>query len=149
MKIHTHSPKVLETRKVIVELLLASHPDACIVCDKGNSCELRAIATDLEIGLPRFKLTKRFYPIEDANPWIIRDLTKCVLCQRCIRACREIKKEGLLAVAYRGFDSKIVVDNDIDLDKPVCLDCDICVSICPTGALSKKETRVLVHEGEA
>ncbi len=141
MVIYTHSPKVLEARKVIVELLLASHPDACLVCDKGNRCELRKIAADLEVGLPRFQIRKRYYPIEDVSPYIVRDLTKCILCQRCVRACREIKKAGILAIAYRGFDSKVVVDQDEALDKAVCQSCDVCISLCPVGALAKKERR--------
>jgi len=137
MVIHTHSPKVLETRKAIVELLLASHPDNCLVCDKANQCELRMIAADLEVGLIPFRSRKRYYPIEDVSPYIVRDLSKCILCRRCIRACNEIKKAGVYAMAYRGFDSKVVVDLDQPLDKDVCRDCDICISHCPTGALSK------------
>lgn len=137
MVIHTHSPKVLEARKVIVELLLASHPDSCLVCDQANLCELRKLAADLEIGIPRFRLRKRYYPIEDASPYIVRDLSKCVLCRRCIRACREIKKENVFSMAYRGFNSKVVVNFDEPVDTEVCRDCDVCVSFCPTGALSK------------
>ena len=137
MVIYTHSPKVLETRKAIVELLLASHPDNCLVCDKANQCELRKIATDLEVGLIRFRSRKRYYPVEDVSPYIVRDLSKCILCRRCVRACNEIKKAGVFAMAYRGFDSKVVVDLDQPLDKDVCQDCDVCISRCPTGALSK------------
>lgn len=145
MVVYTHSPKVLETRKVIVELLLASHPDNCLVCDKANLCELRKIAADLEIGLPRFRSRKRYYPIEDVSPYITRDLSKCILCRRCIRACNEIKKANVYSTAYRGFDSKIVVDLDQPLDKDVCRDCDVCISRCPTGALSKP-SRVRVEK---
>lgn len=137
MVIYTHSPKVLEARKAIMELLLSSHPDSCLVCDKANLCELRKIAADLEIGLTRFRSRKRYYPIEDISPYIVRDLSKCILCQKCIRACEEIKKANVFAMAYRGFDSKVVVDLDQPLDKDVCRDCDICISHCPTGALSK------------
>ena len=137
MVVYTHSPKVLEARKAMVELLLASHPDNCLVCDKANRCELRKIAADLEVGLPRFKSRKRYYPIEDVSPYIVRDLSKCILCRRCIRACNEIKKADVFAMAYRGFDSKVVVDLDQPLDKDVCRDCDVCISLCPTGALSK------------
>jgi NADH dehydrogenase/NADH:ubiquinone oxidoreductase subunit G len=137
MVIHTHSPKVIETRKAIVELLLASHPDSCLVCDKANLCELRMIAADLEIGLPRFGLRKKYYPIEDVSPCIVRDLSKCVLCRRCIRACSEIAKQNVFSIAYRGFDSKVVVDFDQPIDRNVCQDCDVCISFCPTGALSK------------
>jgi len=141
MVIHTHSPKVIETRKTIVELLLASHPDSCLVCDKANVCELRKIAADLEIGLPRFRLRKHYYPIEDVSPYVVRDLSKCILCRRCVRGCNEIAKHNVFGIAYRGFDSKVVVDLDEPLDKDVCRDCDVCISLCPTGALSKVTER--------
>lgn len=137
MVIYTHSPKVLETRKVIVELLLASHCGSCFMCEKANLCELRKIAADLEVGLPRFQVRKHYYPIEDVSPYIQRDLSKCVLCRRCVRACSEIAKHNVFSIAYRGFDSKVVVDSDQPLDKDVCRDCDVCISSCPTGALSK------------
>jgi len=137
MVIDTHSPSVLEARKAIVELLLASHPDSCLVCDKANVCELRKIAADLEVGLPRFRSRKRYYPIEDISPYIVRDLSKCILCRRCVRACSEIARQNVFGIAYRGFDSKVVVDLDQPLNKGVCRDCDICISFCPTGALSK------------
>ena len=141
MVIHTHSPKVLEARKMIVELLLAGHPDNCLVCDKANLCELRKIAADLEIGLPRFRLSKRYYPIEDVSPYIVRDLSKCILCQRCIRACDEIAKQNVFNLAYRGLECKVVVDLDQPIDTEVCRDCDVCISFCPTGALSKVKKR--------
>ncbi len=137
MVIYTRSPKVLETRKVIVELLLASHCGSCFMCEKANMCELRKIAADLEVGLPRFLTKKRYYPIEDVSPYIKRDLSKCILCRRCVRACNEIAKQNVFGIAYRGFDSKIVVDFDQPIDKEVCRDCGICIPLCPTGALSK------------
>ena len=137
MVIYTHSPKVLETRRVIVELLLASHCGSCFMCEKANICELRKVAADLDVGLSRFQVRKRYYPIEDVSPYIQRDLSKCILCRRCVRACNEIAKQKVLAIAYRGFDSKVIVDLDQPLDKDVCRDCDVCISYCPTGALSK------------
>ncbi len=135
MVIHTHSPKVLETRKAIIELLLASHPDNCLVCDKANLCDLRKIAADFGVGLPRFRSRRRYYPIEDVSPYIVRDLSKCILCRKCVRACNEIKKAKVYGTAYRGFASKIIVDLDQALNKDVCKDCDVCISVCPTGAL--------------
>ena len=137
MVVYTHSPKVLETRKILVELMLASHPDSCLVCDEANRCELRKIAADLEIGLPRFRTRKHYYPVEDENPYIIRDLSKCILCWRCVAACKNIKGEKMFSVAYRGFDSKVVHGLDQPIDKEACRDCDECISLCPTGALSK------------
>ncbi|MBI4187824.1 MAG: (2Fe-2S)-binding protein [Chloroflexi bacterium] len=137
MVIQTHSPKVLETRKVIVELLLASHCGFCMICEKANICDLRKIAADLEVGLPRFETEKRFYQIEDVSPYVQRDMSKCVLCWKCIRACREIAKKNVYATAYRGFDDKVVVDCDQPLNKEVCRDCGICINYCPTGALTR------------
>jgi len=149
MVIYTHSPKVLETRKVILELLLASHCGSCIICDKANLCNMREIAADLEIGLPRFQLRKRYYPIEDVSPYVQRDLTKCVLCWRCIRACNEIAKQNVFSTGYRGFNCKVVVDCDEPLNKEVCRDCDVCISFCPTGALTKPRKLTEEKQGKS
>jgi NADP-reducing hydrogenase subunit HndD len=138
MVINTHSPKVIATRRVLVELMLASHPDSCLVCDAANCCELRKIAADLDIGLPRFRARRHYYPVEDENPDIVRDMSKCILCRRCVSACRDLKDESIFSLAYRGFESKVIYD----LDRPVagqetCRDCDTCISLCPTGALTR------------
>ena len=140
MVIQTHSPKVLATRRVIIELLLASHCGTCFMCDKANICELRKLAAELDVGLPQFQIKRRYYPKEDISPYLVRDLTKCILCRRCVRACAEIAGQNVFSAGYRGFGSKIVVDYDQPIDKEVCRDCDVCVSFCPTGALSKPKT---------
>ena len=137
MVIHTHSPKVLETRKILIELMLASHPDSCLICEKANLCELRRIASDLDVGLSRFRARKHYYPIQAENPYIIRDMSKCILCRRCVVACKDIKGERIFSVAYRGFKSKVIHGLDQSVDKEVCKDCDACIFLCPTGALSK------------
>jgi NADH dehydrogenase/NADH:ubiquinone oxidoreductase subunit G len=138
MVIQTHSPKVLEVRRVLVELMLASHPDSCLVCNEANRCELRKIAADLDIGLPRFRIKKHFYPVEDENPYIIRDMSKCILCRRCVAACQSLKGEKMFGIAYRGFESKVIYSLDLPLgSSESCRDCDTCISLCPTGALSK------------
>jgi formate dehydrogenase alpha subunit len=137
MVIQTHSDKVLATRRMIVELLLASHCGSCYMCDKANICELRKIAADLEVGLPRFQTRKNYYALEDISPYIVRDLTKCIMCRRCARACSEVAGHNVFGIAYRGFDAKIVVDFDQPIDKEVCRDCGVCISFCQTGALGK------------
>jgi NADH dehydrogenase/NADH:ubiquinone oxidoreductase subunit G len=142
MVVHTHSPKVLEARRILVELMLASHPDSCVICGEANCCELRKIAADLDIGLPRFRIRRHYYPVEDENPYIIRDMSKCILCRRCVAACQNLKGERMFSLAYRGFGSKVVHDLDLPVGgKETCRDCDTCISLCPTGALSKP-TRV-------
>lgn len=135
MNIQTHSPKVIEARKVILELIMASHCGTCYMCEKANFCDLRQIADDLDVGEPRFPISRRFYQIEDESPYVTRELSKCILCRKCVRSCNEIAKKHIYAVGYRGFNSKIVVDFDEILNKEECKDCGICIQHCPTGAL--------------
>ena len=136
MVIHTHSPKVLEARHIVMELLQASHCGHCFLCDKANICEFRKVASDLGVYDTRFHTRKRFSQIETESPYVTRDMSKCVLCRRCVRVCSEIVGQNIYGVGYRGFDSKIVVDFDDMLNKEVCKGCQKCIPVCPTGALS-------------
>jgi formate dehydrogenase alpha subunit len=139
MVIHTHSPRVLAHRTNIVKLLLASHPDSCMVCDKGNRCQLRRLASTLGIGWVEFKRIPLSATIEEVNPFIERDLTKCILCGKCIRACQEIVVEGAIDYFQRGFANKPATLSDSPLEDSECTFCGTCVSLCPTGALMEKE----------
>jgi formate dehydrogenase (NADP+) alpha subunit len=136
MNINTKSARVLETRRNVVELMLASHPDSCIVCDEGNRCKLRQIATDLGIGLVSFEKIPIYHEVVDLNPFIRRDLSKCVKCGRCIRADQDIAVVGAIDYTDRGFESRPATFCDAPLEKTECNFCGICVSMCPTGALS-------------
>jgi NADH dehydrogenase/NADH:ubiquinone oxidoreductase subunit G len=138
MVIRTRSHKVLAARKAILELLLTAHTGDCVTDMDAKDCELHRIASLLEVGPPRFRVRRqRSYPAEENNPHVRRNLSKCILCRRCIKACSEIAKQDVFSVGYRGFQSKIVVDFDDALLNEVCRDCDICIDLCPTGALSK------------
>ncbi len=137
MVVRTHTPRVVEARRVMVELMLASHPESCLVCDKANICELRRIAADLDIGLPRFRVRKHYYPAESENPCLVRDMSKCVLCRRCVAGCRNAQGEPVFGVAYRGFASKVVSGCDRPVDEVICEECDECIALCPSGALRK------------
>jgi len=140
MLIHTRSPQVIAARKATVELLMAAHTGPCVTDADAEQCELHKIASDLEVGPPRFHVRKsRSYPVEHISPYVRRDMSKCILCRRCIRACSEVAKKDVFSMAYRGFDSKVIVDFDEPLNKEVCRDCDTCIDYCPTGALSKPE----------
>jgi len=138
MVIHTRSPKVLAARKAVVELLLAGHTGPCVTDECAKDCELHKLAAELEAGPPRFQVRqRRAYPIEEISPYVQRDMSRCILCRRCVRACIEIAKKNVFSMAYRGFKSKVVVDCDVPLDKEECRDCGICIDYCPTSALTK------------
>jgi len=139
MVINTRSPRVMERRKVIIQLMLASHPDSCLVCDKGNRCQLRKLASEMGIGRVELQRIPQLSAIEEANPLIERDLSKCILCAKCIRACQELVVEGALDYIGRGFTSKPTTLNDLPLEKSECTFCGTCVALCPTGALMEKE----------
>ena len=139
MVINTHSSRVIEHRKTIVKLMLASHPDSCIVCDKGNRCQLRQIASDMGIGLVELQRIPQLGAIEEVNPFIERDLSKCILCAKCIRACQELVVEGAIDYFQRGFIAKAATLDDLPLEESECTFCGTCVALCPTGALMEKE----------
>ena len=136
MMIHTASPKVLLSRRVTLELLLAGHSGPCVTDPQAESCELHQLASKLELGPPRFAPERpRSYPVEDDNPYVVRDLAKCVLCRRCVAACEEVARQSVFSIGYRGADSKIIVGADGPLDSEVCRDCWVCLDVCPTSAL--------------
>ncbi len=139
MLINTQSPQVLEHRSNIVKLMLASHPDTCLVCDKGNRCQLHQVASDLGIGLVEFDRIPQIAAIEEVNPFIERDMTKCILCARCIRACLELVVEGAIDYFQRGFITRPATLNNLPLETSECTFCGTCVSMCPTGALAEKQ----------
>lgn len=138
MVVNTQSPKARERRKTIIKLMLASHPDSCLVCDKGNRCELRQIAADMGVGLIEFQRIPLQATIEEVNPFIERDLSKCILCAKCIRADHELVVEGAIDYIHRGFASKPATLYDAPLEHSECTFCGTCVSVCPTGALMEK-----------
>jgi len=139
MDIQTHSPKVIKARRVIIELLFANHTDNCLMCDKANICELRKIASDLEVGLTRYKGKRHFYPIDDDNPFFTRDLSKCILCRRCIKVSHETSGRSVFGIGSRGFDSRVVASPDQEIDEELC---EVCLDACPVGALSRKDKTI-------
>jgi formate dehydrogenase (NADP+) alpha subunit len=139
MRIQIRSQRVLETRRVIVKLLLANHPESCVVCDKGNRCQLRQLAADLGIGILDYDRMPSPAEIQDLNPFIVRDLSKCILCAKCIRADHELVVVGALDYLHRGFDARPTTFLETSLEGSECTFCGTCVSMCPTGALMEKD----------
>lgn len=138
MIINTQSSRVQDNRKTIVKLMLASHPDTCMVCDKGNSCQLRTIAADMGIGMVEFQQIPQLSSVENVNPFISRDLSKCILCGKCIRADHELVVIGAIDYTGRGFVSKPATLQNGPLETSECTFCGTCVALCPTGALMEK-----------
>jgi len=138
MTVFTHTPRVVAARKVVIELMLTGHTGDCVNDTNAENCKLHNLASDYEVGAPRFNVrTPRFYPAEESNPYVRRDLSKCVLCRKCVTACREIAHKNVLSIGYRGFRSKVVSGFDEELTTEACRDCLICIEHCPTGALSR------------
>ncbi|MCD6585360.1 MAG: molybdopterin-dependent oxidoreductase, partial [Desulfobacteraceae bacterium] len=141
MSILTDTPRILNHRRNIVRLMMAEHPESCIVCSKGNRCELRKIAADLGVGDSGLYPMPNYTPYEQLNPFITRDLSKCILCGKCIRADHELVVTGAIDYNHRGFSSRPATLYEKFLEDSICTFCGTCVSICPTGALSVKNTR--------
>jgi len=141
MAIQTDSPTVKRHRTNIVRLMMANHPESCIVCNQGNRCELRQLAAELGVGSTGFYPMPHYRRLEEGNPFIIRDLSKCILCGKCIRADHELVVVGAIDYNLRGFKSRPATAHDLPLETSSCTFCGTCVSICPTGALMTKNTR--------
>jgi NADH:ubiquinone oxidoreductase subunit E/Pyruvate/2-oxoacid:ferredoxin oxidoreductase delta subunit len=148
MVLQTRSRKVLSARKATLELLLAGHTGPCVNDCNAAHCDLHKLSADLEVGAPRFQMRKpRYYDPEESNPYIRRDMAKCILCSRCVSVCSDLAKKQIFSTAYRAFRSKVIVDFDTALDKEVCRDCLMCLDYCPTNALTRKgQTRISIKE---
>lgn len=150
MKIKTHSPRVVQARKTIVELLLANHPDDCLFCERNGNCELQKHAEDLHVREKRIKGNKPKFYIDNSSVSIVHEPSKCISCGRCIRVCNENIGVSTLDISHRGL--KIAVEPA--LNKPInfsnCLHCGQCIMVCPTSAFREKinfsELQVIFHD---
>ena len=140
MEIRTNSLNVRNSRKHIIELLLSEHNADCTRCYKNGNCELQRLASEYKI------MTQDFIPlskqkkntIDMFSPSIIKDNSKCIRCQRCVRTCAEIQGVNALTVAYKGDEMKIATFFEKTMNDVVCTTCGQCINHCPTGALVEK-----------
>jgi iron-only hydrogenase group A len=146
MKIKTHSPRVITARKTIVELLLSNHPDDCLYCDKNLNCELQRLSEELNIRERRIRAKKIKPRLDQSSPAIVRELSKCILCGRCVRVCEEVITSTSLDFINRGGATHVGPAMDRDFNFSSCIHCGQCVLVCPTGALHEKHNISEVQE---
>jgi len=138
MKVETRTERVLQARRLVMELLLSDHPLDCMTCEKTGNCQLQDLAYDMGLTGSRLKGAQHRYPIDGNNPFIVRDYNKCVLCERCTRICDEIQGSFAIEYAHRGFNTKVGVPFDRSLTESDCVFCGQCVNVCPVGALTER-----------
>jgi predicted molibdopterin-dependent oxidoreductase YjgC len=136
MEITTSTPEIEAHRKFVLELILSDHPNDCMTCEATGSCTLQELAYTYGVKGQEYAGERRVYAKRDGNPFIERDLEKCVMCGRCVKVCDEIQGVEAIDFGYRGFKSKICTQYEDDLD---CEFCGQCISVCPTGALTAKQ----------
>lgn len=146
MKIKTHSPRVITARKTNVELLLSNHPDDCLYCDKNLNCELQRLSEELNIRERRMRAKKIKPRLDQSSPAIVRELSKCILCGRCVRVCEEVITCTSLDFINKGSQTHVGPAMDRDFNFSSCIHCGQCVLVCPTGALHEKHNISEVQE---
>lgn len=134
MKVQTQTDKIKDTRKFVIDLVLSMHPLDCMTCTKAGVCKLQSYAYDFEIKESSFTRKKFGYPIDSANPFIKRDPEYCILCGKCVRACKE-QGTNVIDFMGRGVGARVVTANDKSLQESSCTFCGSCVDACPVNAL--------------
>lgn len=138
MEINTHSQKAYDSRKRTLELILSNHRMECLTCVRNQHCELQELAKEYGIEEVRFGTPKEMLPdFEMSTPHLIRDNSKCILCRRCVSACKDLQHVAVLGVNDRGFGTHIGCEFDRDLVEVACTNCGQCITVCPTGALTE------------
>ena len=134
----TDSEKIQKLRKNIIELVLTDHPLDCLTCEVNNNCELQSVAARVGIRKVRYPEGKNHLnrTKDLSHPYMTMDLSKCINCFRCVRACDEVQGEMVLSMSGRGFDSKITKGNDVSFFESDCVSCGACAQACPTSAIS-------------
>ncbi|MEG1748335.1 MAG: NADH-dependent [FeFe] hydrogenase, group A6 [Tannerellaceae bacterium] len=140
MVVRTHTPRVMNARRTVMELILSNHPFECLTCSKNGYCELQTIAHDLGIREVRYQGVQSHFEI-DRSPSIVRNMNKCIMCRRCETMCNTIQTVGALTAVNRGFTAAVSTAFERDIAGSTCSYCGQCVSICPVNALSGRNTQ--------
>ena len=136
--IHTHTPRILRARRAIVELLVANHPQDCLVCDRSGNCELADLTQELGVRPRQYVGMKKDQSLDISSAAIWRDPNKCVLCGRCVTMCHHVQGMGAIDFIDRGFRTQVGPGFSDGLNVSGCVFCGQCVRVCPTGALMER-----------
>ena len=139
MEVVTNSEKVMAARKTNLELLLSTHDQNCLSCVRSTDCELQRLCRDYGVNGQRFVGSRERYALDASAPHMIRDNNKCILCRRCVAACRENQAVGVIGPTERGFQTHIACAFEAKLGESPCISCGQCITVCPTGALTEKD----------
>ena len=144
MEVLTDTPKVIQSRKTTLELILSNHNMKCLSCSRSQNCELQRLALEYGVDAERFSGAKTESELEDTNPYLVRDNSKCILCRRCSAVCRSNQGVGVIGANERGFNTHIGCAFDQDLTDGACIGCGQCTVVCPTAALVEKDDTAAV-----
>ena len=149
MVIYTNTGKLKKYRKLIIELLLASHCRDCTTCVKSGDCNLQTMAHRFGVTSVRYNNYREQKPLDFSSPSIVRDPNKCILCGNCVRVCNELQGVGALDFAFRGSEAMVMPAFDKEIAATDCVNCGQCQIFCPTGAISIRHNREAVWEALA
>lgn len=139
MEVLTNTQKVRDARKVNLELLLSNHDRKCLTCARNQNCELQKLSEELGVTDITYMGERNEYDIDEVSPSIVRDNNKCVLCRRCVSACKTIQTVSVIDATERGFKTTIASPFNKSLGEVPCVNCGQCIVACPTGALREKD----------
>lgn len=137
MIVSTNSIRIRETRKLLLEMILANHEIDCPTCESNNKCELQDLAFELNVKIENVPKETRRRTIDLTSPSIKRDPNKCILCGRCVQVCSEIQTVKALTFSGRGHDTLLTTAFDKGMGASVCTNCGQCTVFCPVGALTE------------
>ena len=138
MEVFTDTPKIRQSRKTTLELILSDHNKDCLSCDRNLHCELQALAYEYGCDAKAFSGAVNTSEKDFSTDYLIRDNSKCILCRRCVAMCNKVQHCGVINAKMRGFATEIGQAFDVDLADTACAGCGQCINVCPTGALTEK-----------
>ena len=138
MEVLTNSEKIQKARKTTLELILSTHDKKCLSCKRSTNCELQKLCRDYGVEDSTFEGFKPQYELDYSTPHLVRDNNKCILCRRCVAACRE-QYVSVIGANDRGIDTNIGQAFNLSLNNTPCISCGQCTVVCPTGALTERD----------